>query len=315
METINKSYEISKEDNQIVTDYLQEVNKRSYNAYKCQKSAINNCLNYVGKDIQAISMFDIKSYFEQIDVKKTLKLTTKETKRSYLNSFFCFVQAIYLEQRIEFKNPVPNRKIYQFTQDQNDVKRFNDNKNEVYLKKELEEFLEIVKKRNFRDFIVFGLLTCTGTRISEMLTIKKSDVNLKERYFETGFEKDARKSTLRTKQSLLFFFPENFRPYLEQYIKYNDNIWLFPGRTSHYQVGPFSVNVRLNYDKQNAKFHKFRRTLITERMKLNCPLWISEGLMNHKSSSVEGEHYIKLSVEEKRSLYDKYFPYYDFFCF
>lgn len=42
---------------------------------------------------------------------------------------------------------------------------------------------------------------------------------------------------------------------------------------------------------------------------MGCPLWASDGLMNHKSSSVEGEYYIKLSIEEKRKLYDKYFPY------
>lgn len=29
-------------------------------------------------------------------------------------------------------------------------------------------------------------------------------------------------------------------------------------------------------------------------------------------SSVEGEHYLEPSIKEKRDLYDKYFPYYEF---
>ena len=223
MEIINKFNILSENDNKIVTDYLEEVNKRSYNAYKNQKGVIYDCLNHIRKEIQAISMVDLRSYFEDVIGKKSLKLTSKETYRSYLNSFFLFVEGTFLEQRIEFKNPVPSRKIWQFTQEESDVRRINDNKNEVYSKQELEEFLEIVKKRNFRDFILFSLLACTGARISEILTIKKPDVNLQERYFETGFEKNARKSTLRSKKSLLFFFPENFKPYLEQYIKHDNN--------------------------------------------------------------------------------------------
>ena len=56
-------------------------------------------------------------------------------------------------------------------------------------------------------------------------------------------------------------------------------------------------------------WHTFRRSRITEMSKMGCSTSISELLLNHIPSSVEGKHYIKLSVREKRKFYDKYDPY------
>ena len=72
--------------------------------------------------------------------------------------------------------------------------------------------------------------------------------------------------------------------------------------------------MRMNYNKKYRAFHKFRKTLISNRLiKMNCPLWISEGLTNHKiSESTQIKHYAKFTIEQKRGLYDDYFPYYDF---
>lgn len=113
------------------------------------------------------------------------------------------------------------------------------------------------------------------------------------------------------KSKLTVFFSLNFSKYLEAYIKNLDNeeVWLFPGRTKHYHYNTIHRYVKMKYGSGFNNFHKYRKTLITNRVKNGCTLWASEGLMNHKSSSGEGEYYIKLSIEEKRKLYDKYFPY------
>ena len=189
-----------------------------------------------------------------------------------------------------YNNPVPNGDVYEFTQLNNDIKNQSeiDEDEEIFTDQELLDLLKKAKARNLRDFILFSLLTVNGARISEILSIKIKNINLQENYFETGFEKGARKTTSIIKRSLVFFIPKRFVPYLEKYIHFigEEQEWLFPGRKSFYKYRSFSEYVKINYGSEYNKFHKFRRTLITKRVKMfECPLWISEGSMNHVSSS------------------------------
>jgi len=303
-------YPIEKYDLEIVNGYLDKVKKRSNGSYRNNKGALRRCLNYIKKEIPKITMLDVKRFLENdIDKDTKLSLDSKENYRSYIKSFFYYVQSMLLSENIDFRNPTPINKVFEFTQKESDIKKISESKGDIYTDKELIDILELSKKHDStrRDFIIFGILISTGMRISEALTIKLENINLKERYIETGFVMDARKS----KKGLLFFIRENFKPYLERYINYlgNKSIWLFPGNNTHLLPKSFynySIN---NYGNEYARFHTFRRTMITNLVKNNCPLLISEMLMNHKASSVEGEHYVKLSIKEKRDLYDKYFPY------
>jgi integrase len=159
---------------------------------------------------------------------------------------------------------------------------------------------------------VFGILIATGMRISEALTIKIGNINIEHRFIDTGLVKGARKSTLNSDEGLLFFIPEDFVTYIKNYLYLLDDKskWLIPGAKEHLTTSAFYNTTKYNYPKKFARFHTFRRTLITNRVKkMGCPLWISEGLMNHAPSSVEGQSYIELELHEKRELYDKYFPY------
>ena len=176
-------------------------------------------------DLKKISMIDIKNYFDNvIDVRikkkseKPIGRDSKEVYRSYLSSFFDYVIGRFLQINIEYRNPVPNKRIYKFNLQKSDIRKHSDINDEIFTEQELLDILEASKKKNLRDFILFSLLIIDGARISEILTIKIEDVHLEERYFETGFEKNARKSTRFSNKSLIFFFPEKFRPYLEQYI-------------------------------------------------------------------------------------------------
>jgi len=164
-----------------------------------------------------------------------------------------------------------------------------------------------------RTLIILLLEVYTGARISEVRTVLREDVHLTERFFETGFTIDARKSTFNKSSGLIFFFPEVVVPYLAKYEKTLENSkWYFPG----YSDNPISTaSVRKIYIEIRREtgvyfsFHYFRRSLITERRKIGCPEDVSEGLMCHASSSVEGESYVKLTVKEKRDLYDLWNPF------
>lgn len=302
-------YPITDYDFEIVEGYLNKVKKRSNGSYRNNKGSVKKCLNYIKKQLKEITMLDVKRFLEEDIDKRKLSLDSKETYRSHIKSFFYYVQSMLLSENIDFHNPTPIKQVFEFTQKESDIKKISESKGDIYTDKELIDILELSKKHDStrRDFILFGILISTGMRISEALTIKLENINLKERYIETGFVMDARKS----KKGLLFFIRENFRPYLERYINYlgNKSIWLIPGSKKHLLSKSFYNYTIHNYTNKYAKFHTFRRTMITNLVKNGCPLLISEMLMNHKASSVEGEHYIKLSIREKRDLYDKYFPY------
>lgn len=64
--------------------------------------------------------------------------------------------------------------------------------------------------------------------MSEIRTSELENINLNERFFETGFLKNSRKSTLRSGESLLFFFPKKFKIYLQNYIYGLDGEFLVP---------------------------------------------------------------------------------------
>ena len=102
MEIITKadfSYEICHPDFEFVLDYLKKFEKKAHGSYLNKKWIIEDCLNFVKKEIDNIKITDIKRYFEEIIDKKVnkrtdklIKLDTKETYRSYLKSFFNYVQ-------------------------------------------------------------------------------------------------------------------------------------------------------------------------------------------------------------------------------
>jgi len=269
----------------------------------------------------------VKNYFQDILDKKEVKMKTKEARRSHLTSFFYYVQSLLLSENIEFRNPVPNQRVFQFTKKYDDIRKQSEIKTQILTDEQLERILDYSKKNLMKKyFIEFGLLISTGARHSEIRSIRLKNINLPERYLETGFEKDARKSTLKSDEGLLFFFPDKFRTYLKNYIYTlkRDEEWLFPAIKSDNSYS-FLASGSLYYTKkkiENAlgfkfKLHKFRNTIINNRLiKMRCPLWLSEALTNHKiSNSTQIKHYASLTIEQKRNLYDEYFPYYDFSYF
>lgn len=263
------------------------------------------CLNYINKPLIEIKSRDLRDFLKSID-QSDLAYSTKIHVRSTLNAFFDYVEYRFLELDIDFRNPVPNKNVFTFSKSEEDLQE----KEEIlYTDEDLLEILKLTKSKSLRDFILFGVLASTGMRISECITIKIENINLKERLIKTGTVREARKS----KKVLKFFVPERFTKYLELYIHYlnKESGFLFPGKNkiNHLHPNAFYIYVKKNYGHKYATFHKFRKSIITRRIKSECPLLISEMLMNHKSRSVEGNHYVKLTLSEKKELYDKWDPY------
>lgn len=167
--------------------------------------------------------------------------------------------------------------------------------------------------RKGKVFIFFGLAIATGARASEIRTIALENINLEERYFETGFEKNACKSTMNSEECLLFFFPRAFKIYLENYIYELDGDFLFPTQLQEYPSANWSQQ-KVNKIRKALGFrftmHYFRHSLITYLKTNGCPADDRKMLLNHSMDDVQAEYYTHLSIEEKRAIYDRFFPYY-----
>jgi len=299
-----------------VNAYLNEAKKRSDYAYYNNKSVVYRFIEYINKPLNEVTKIDVRDYFKDVLDKKNITKDTKNTYRAYLSSFFDFIESIQLKNDIEFNNPVPGKRVFQFTKKPTDIKKQSEKNNKLLTKEQINKIIEYCKRNlKKRHFIFFGLAICTGARFSEILSIRIDNINLKERYFETGFEKNARKSTRITEESLMFFFPKRFAEYLKNYIlTLNSREWLFPNPSKDEHIG--RAFAEYNYRKiRNAlgfhfSMHYFRHSLITYLKVNKCPQDIREGLLNHVPTTTQGRSYEHLNTSEKRDLYDRYFPYY-----
>jgi len=100
-------------DFKIIDDCLEEAHKTSTASYRNQKSIILNCLNYLNKDLEKITMIDIKNYFDNdiaVRINKRnnnpIGIDSKKAYRSYLSSFFDYVIGMFLQINIEYRNPI-----------------------------------------------------------------------------------------------------------------------------------------------------------------------------------------------------------------
>ena len=291
-------------EQEILEDYLTEVKKSSKGTWYNYRSQIINSLNYINRPLQEITKSDMKSYFTFYDG-KDITLKAKNRTRGILKVFFEFVEALFEENGIDFRNPVPSSRIFKFSTTEKDFKEEKDAK---YSIEEIYGIIDKAKKRSFKHFIILGILAETGMRAGECLSIKIENIDFSKNLITTGMVKNNRKS----KKLLKFFITPRFANYLKLYIaQINRNAgYLFNTRgNNYYAYCNFASWMERNFGMDYTQFHKFRRSIITHRVKMGCPEWISEGLTNHKQTSTQKKYYIKLNDQEKYELYQKWFPY------
>lgn len=308
------------DDTFLITSYLNLMRARSENTYRNMKTAFRQFFKYINKPIAEITVKDAYEFFTKVLDPSSLKISSKKCRRHQLSGFFEYVKEMHFKEGKIYHNPIPSERLCPFTKTEQDITRQSHKNLKILTKEQLQEILDYsYNRQTLRDFLLLSIQISSGPRISETRTILQKDVHLQERYFETGFIKDARKTTLYKEEGLLFFLPKGlFLEVLEQYLDSTESKWLFPGYSgsslAHATVYTIIKGIRKDLGFEFG-FHYFRRTLITERMKMGCPEWISEALQNHAASTTERESYIKLSLEEKRLEYDKYFPYKNIYYF
>lgn len=301
---------LSERNRYFVYSYLAKVKKRSDGAYRNHKSTLKSFFNYTDKSADQIKRSDVLNYFDVLD-QKELKVSTKRRHRSYLRSFFSYLIKFIIKEDDNFHNPVPD---YDFTEKSYDIKKQSEENQKLLTLGEISRILDYCRKNlSKKTFIFFGLGILSGARGSEIRTIRTKDINLEERYFETGFKKNARKGTLKSRVGLLFFFPIAFRIHLKNYMLGVKGKYLFPTQirkfpsTSWVQYKVKKIRTALGF---YFTMHYFRHSIITY-LKINgCHPYDSKMLVNHKINDIQADYYTHLSIPQKREIYDRYFPYY-----
>ncbi|WP_369019454.1 tyrosine-type recombinase/integrase [Promethearchaeum syntrophicum] len=283
---------------------------------KVYKSAILRFLKFIQKtDLEDINREDWEKYRKYLDG-RNLKKSYKLNQAKYLRSFFDFVEDNLRSKHIDFFNPIPKIKFVRFNPDQglNLKEKEEKEKDEFYT---IEQMKLIFSKSNLVDyehFMQIILLTFCGMRGSEVMSIKKDNLDLDNRYLVTGQEMNARKS----QKDLYYVFPELVANMLWDYLqihekKYGKDVnWLFPSHFYNHKNYAKIRSLQSFLTSLNVPFkcrtHKFRHSISRFRRANNFSRGDRETLSNHSSLSLEDRIYAKIPIEKRIKIYDECFP-------
>lgn len=187
----------------------------------------------------------------------------------------------------------------------------------------------ILRKRIFDEYpTLFRLLYLNGMRISEVCSLKISQVNFKDGTI-TIYDGKGHKDRL-------IYMAEDVTLLLKDYIHYMsrhyglDSIFVFPGKDPAMYINPHSVNNRFNElwartsfaeSREKPSVHDFRHTYVVNRINL----WMAQGLdfehmlpylckyLGHRNfnETYYYYHYVEeasKAIREKDSVIDKVIP-------
>ncbi len=283
---------------------------------KVYRSAIYRFLKFIEKtDLEDINREDFEKYRKHLD-NKNLKLSYKINQAKYIRSFFDFVEDNFRSKHINFFNPIPKIKFIRFNPDQglNLQEKKEREKDEFYTIEQMKLILSKSYLADYEHFMQIVLLIFCGMRGSEVMSIKRDNIDLDSRYLVTGQEINARKS----QKDLYYVFPEVVANMLWDYLQYHekkygkDVNWLFPSHFHDHKnyakirgLQSFLTSLNVSF---NCRTHKFRHSISRFRRINLFSRESRETLSNHASPSLEDRIYAKIPIEERRKMYDECFP-------
>jgi integrase len=252
---------------------------------------------------------------EDID-KRDILVDSKNNWRSTLNIYYSFIKEIKRMQDESYLNPVPASLIFEFSEKELTTADIEQKHDYIEDYETIERILNYAYFTSKRLFIVISLLLYTGARISEILSIKLKNLDLKERYFLTEIKGKGRRFGI-------YFLPKFFIRYLREWIQYKKydcphTEFLFPSsdRGRDY-IHPATIRNDLSTLKQELGIesainpHAFRDFTNTVRFEDNINRKYRKLLLNQTPRDVNPHHYLKKYKKRKelQKLYDKTFPF------
>nr|MDO8110880.1 tyrosine-type recombinase/integrase [Candidatus Sigynarchaeota archaeon] len=287
--------------------YILKRWKHSPNTAKSVSSCVKHFYDFVEHAIAELTFDDIDEYIEHLDTCEF----KRSSKMAYITSIHKYVQTVTYELNrrgariVELFPPE-----IEFMLD--DVENIEGDEG-LIPDEIMDKILATARARSQREYVFFLLLKMCGMRVSECRSIKKKNIHLEDRYLVTGVVHGCRKSNKNGDKPSVYFFTQAVANQIRQYftlLKLNEE-WLFPGFHGN-EFMAYPKYLFIDYSKIvgfDFNAHAFRRTIITKRFKMDCPINVSHLLANHAIEDIEFQHYIKLSIAERRALYDLWNPY------
>lgn len=296
--------------------YLETVGKASY------QRKVRLRLEYFFKfmSLQNIIIDDIFDIEQQTFQKYFAKINSLKASK---NAKFRYVQNLkeYLDW-IRRNRKISKRDCKLDLDDVFHKIQFRDtgsHRNEKPLYKEhVYDCLRYFREQNFEDYILWGLIATTSMRIGGAMNILIKNIHLDDRYIIT----DEKETEDLGKNNIYFITPkykrslESFILEIQQNRPEQEHLFRLQDKTYrlHLKKWEKSINKRMNL-KLDVHPHLFRDAFNTEIFELGANEEQRCLILNQIPNGVNKQRYLKRlkQIEIRREIFDKYFPYYDFF--
>lgn len=291
----------------IFIEYLRDVGyKKKTIDHKI--STITVFLYYVSEhfdhnDIRNITSEDIKGFLGYIETTirdKTNKPYSRQSKAIIFKDVKIFFKALYIKEVI-FMNPANNIK----------YKPTGEKKEKIILSEdEMILFLDSIGCSTYiqrRDRAMFELIYSSGLRVSEVLNLKRSDINFYDSTVFIRLGKFGKDRIVPVCNTALYFLDTFYR-------KKKKDCYLFTSSNGAKKLTPMSVKLRLKkylkmagIEKEGVTTHSIRHSTATHLLERGADLRYVQTLLGHESinSTVVYTH---LLIENLKRVYRCYHP-------
>lgn len=274
-------------NNEIIAAFFDDnLGRFSKNTVSTYKIALKQFFMFCQKEYFDINRRDIRFWLQALDDAK-LKPKTIKLKIAAIRSFFNYC----MEENLLEKNPTINVK----------SPRFNEPPPSYLTQKQLVRFRETT--RNYlRDRVIIELLFVTGLRISELLSIKISDIKWDTGtiWVQSGKGESQRYVLFNTESA------EWMKKYLAE--RNRESPYLFPNREGK-SITRYWVAQKFNRYSKELGFkvtpHMLRHTFGSYMAEKEMRIEHIQRIMGHSNIN-STRIYTRLKEEARKKLYDYY---------
>ena len=271
-----------------INHFIQNLNseygnhKNTIISYKYDINQFNNFIKKKKKNFKSITKKDILDFLESLKL-KNLKNKTKSRKIFALKKFYRFLVS---EKVIE------NNQIEKI-----DIPKAEDTLSITLTADQIEKILNFVSKKtnnyiDIRSNLIIELLYSTGIRVSELISIKTNNIDLKKRNILIDPPEKG-----KSRKERIVFFGEQTKEVIEKYLEFikiyfkeKDSPWLFPSNNSNdfltrrrvLQI-MHDLADKMKIDKSLMHPHSFRHAFGNHLLNSGADIRVVQKLLGHSS--------------------------------
>ena len=258
------------------------VHKNTIISYKYDINQFNNFIKKKKKSFKSIIKKDILDFLESLKL-KNVKNKTKSRKIFALKRFYRFL----ISERIIKNNPM--EKI--------DIPKSEDTLSITLSADQIEKILRFVSKKtnnyiDIRSNLIIELLYSTGIRVSELISIKTNNIDLKKKKILIDSPEKG-----KNRKERMTFFGEQTKEVIEKYLEFRkiyfkkkDSPWLFPSKNTNdfltrRRVLQIMHNLadKIKIDKNLMHPHSFRHAFGNHLLNSGADIRVVQKLLGHSS--------------------------------